>query len=54
MRQGMNEKRRNAWGDEMREEEWERYDLHQCGLVGLSHQPSVILALIAEDQLASV
>lgn len=40
------------WGYEMRGEEWEKY-LLSCFLVGPSHQPSVIMAVIAEDQRTS-
>lgn len=44
---------RERVGDETKEEEWERYYLRCCSLVGPSHRPSVIMALIAEDQRAS-
>ena len=47
-----NRERDREWGHEMTGEEWERYHL-SCFLVGPSHQPSVIMALIAEDQCTS-
>ncbi len=43
--------REREWGDEMRKKEWERYHLRR--VVGPSHLPRVIMALIAEDQRAS-